>query len=481
MPLAVFRCDASLAIGGGHAMRCLTLAGVLRDLGWTCGFATSAETPATVPSLAASEFDVANAAGMLSHWPAADLLVVDHYGLDASFERAARPWARRILVIDDLADRPHEADLLLDQTHGRVQADYGGRYNGPMLLGAGYALLRPSFQRARGAAIARRDRRPVDRIMVSFGAVDAVNATMVALDAIALAAPDCAVDVVLGSAGPHLVEVRARAAAMPRATVHVDVAEIAELMTEADLAIGAPGTSAWERCCLGLPTLLLTIADNQRVNAAALHAAGAALDLGWHADSNAKKLATEIGKLGTEAWQAMTRKAAALCDGRGAFRVALGLLVGRTARDGGKVTLRAASENDGAIMLEWQRDPETRRFARKPTAPTATEHFAWLACKLADPDCLFAIVEHGGEPAGILRLDRRAGPALAYEVSIVTAPGKRGLGLAPAALALGRELAPGADLVAEVLPANTASLALFERAGYKRGTDGLFHARPTVH
>lgn len=483
MPLAVFRCDASPQIGGGHVMRCLTLAGMLRDLGWACGFATSPQTPGTVPALSGSGFAVADSAAMTTHWPSADLLVVDHYGLEASFERSARPWAKRILAIDDLANRPHAVDLLLDQTHGRAPSDYAAWHNGAMLLGATYALLRPSFQQARAVALARRAGNEVARILVSFGAVDAVNATAMAMEAIALAAPGCAVDVVLGSSAPHLADVRLRVADMPMAALHVDVDNMAALMTDADLALGAPGTSAWERCCLGLPTLMLAVADNQHANADALQAAGAACNLGWHADANAPMLAAAIHDFAGDGdkRRVMAQRAAALCDGRGAFRVALAMLAPRAARDGGSVRLRAAVETDGAVMLDWQSDPDTRRHARNPAIPSGAEHFAWLARKLADPNCLFAIVEHDAEAAGILRLDRRSGPDLAYEVSIVTAPGKRGLGLGPAALALGRELAPDADLVAEVLSANTASLALFERAGYKRESDGLFHARPGVH
>lgn len=420
---------------------------------------------------------------MTQRWTSADLLVVDHYGLDATYEQSVRAWADRILAIDDLADRTHAADLLLDQTLGRKPADYAGLHEGPMLLGSAYALLRPAFQRSRAAALERRHSSEVRRILISFGAVDSVNATRTALDAIVLAAPHSAIDIVLGSSAPHLRAVREHIAGTPKATLHVDVADMAYLIAEADLAIGAPGTSAWERCCLGLPTLLLTIAENQRTNAAALHAAGAALDLGWHEHADVATLASALRSIagaGDKRWL-MGQSAAALCDGRGAFRVALALLSSRTARDGGSVILRAAVEEDGAAMLGWQRDPSTRRFARNPAVPSQADHFAWLARKLADPDCLLAIVEHGGSAAGILRLDRRAGQDLAYEVSIVTAPEKRGLGLAPAALALGRELAPGADLVAEVLPANAASLALFERAGYQREPDGLFHARPTVH
>ncbi len=471
-------------------MRCLTLADMLSSLGWDCAFASAAESTSVVPAMATSGHSLSiiepprDADQMRTLWQGCDLLIVDHYDRDRNFEQLLRPWAKKLLVIDDLHNRPHACDALLDQTYGRVAADYAGLHDGPCLCGSAYALLRPAFQAWRERALARRDGRPVERILVSLGAVDAANLTMLALEAVAMAAPGVAVDVVLGSASPNLAAVHARIAELPNdIDLHVDTNDMANLLADADLAIGAPGTSSWERCCLAVPTILVTVAENQRENAQALAAAGAAMDAGWHAEISARHLAGQVARLMKDgaARQEMAQRAAAICDGRGAFRTALALLSVAQGRDGGAVQLRSAEYVDAALMLDWQRDPETRRFARNPNVPTETEHRAWLRRKLAEPGCLFTLVEHDGSPAGILRLDRQAGARPAYEISIVTAPAKRGRGIAPAALTLARELAPGADLVAAVLPGNTASAALFERAGYVRQADGLFHHHARVH
>src|SRR5262249_18815445 len=157
------------SIGGGHIARCLALADELAERGHGCVFAVSAETAATMPSLAASGHDIeALSAGttadlepslLAASWPqGCALLVVHHYGRDARFESACCPWAERILVIDDLADRPHDCDLLLDSTLGRAPADYASLCPKTcrMLLGPAYALLRPEFAAARSESLARR-------------------------------------------------------------------------------------------------------------------------------------------------------------------------------------------------------------------------------------------------------------------------------------------------------------------------------------
>ncbi len=193
----------------------------------------------------------------------ADLLVVDHYGRDAVFERACRAWARRILVLDDATGRDHDCDLLLDAA-ASDPAPYRDRVpaHAQLLLGPAYATLRPAFLARRGEALARRDGRPVRNILVSLGATDPANATCRVLDALEPVLGEAAVTVVLSSRAPHLAEVQRRARGA--ITLMTDVADMAELMTKADLAIGAAGSSAYERAVLGLPTVMVTLADNQR-------------------------------------------------------------------------------------------------------------------------------------------------------------------------------------------------------------------------
>ncbi len=333
-PQAVFRADADWRTGGGHLRRCLSLAEHLAEIGWQCGFATGADAAATVPALAASGFERLALAGqepgaMAAHWPGgADWLVVDHYRRDRGFEAACRPWARRILVIDDLADRPHDADLLVDASPGRMASDYDGLLAGGcgLLLGPEYALLRREFAVERDGARARRaGTKAISRILLSVGAADARNLTLTALRGLAGMAGGFAVDVVIGAAWPNAAAIRRAAAALdPPARVHVDVTDMTGLMVAADLAVGCGGTTAWERCCLGLPTLIVAAADNQLAIAEALDRAGAARYAGRAGEIDPALLAAHVKALRADpnGWRAMADNALAVTDGAGAARLA---------------------------------------------------------------------------------------------------------------------------------------------------------------
>lgn len=266
---------------------------------------------------------------MRARWPlGVDWLVVDHYRRDIALEGACRPWARRIFAIDDLADRAHDCDALLDQTLNRAAGAYAGNVPSRcrMLLGSEYALLRPQFAAQRGQALARRKTKmTVGRVLIAMGATDAVNATGAIVTMLQDAGMRLELDIVLSAAAPHLAGVRKNAAMMdPPARVHTDVKDMADLMMHADLSIGAAGTTSWERCCLGLPSVLIVTADNQRWIAEALHDAGAADVCGEWDSLDSACLTAAVRRLCADvtARSQMSARAAQVCDGRGAERVA---------------------------------------------------------------------------------------------------------------------------------------------------------------
>ena len=332
----VFRCDASVDIGAGHVVRCLTLAEKLADAGWSCAFASNRETVVTVPMLKRRGYDTLRLHGpaegesseFAQQWPdGCDLLVVDHYQRDATFESTCRPWARKILAIDDLADRPHDCELLLDQTLGRRSDEYRSLVPSAchLLLGPDYALLRPQFAAARAGALERhRAQGPLQRVLVSFGGSDPRNMTAIALEGLAATDLPLAVDVVFGA--DHADErypsglIGAMAAEV---TVHRDVSNMAALMARADLAIGAAGTTAWERCCLGLPSIAIPVAANQERIAAELDRAGAIRLLEPPGLADPGTIAEAVLDLESNpaARAEMSARAAAVCDGLGATRV----------------------------------------------------------------------------------------------------------------------------------------------------------------
>jgi UDP-2,4-diacetamido-2,4,6-trideoxy-beta-L-altropyranose hydrolase len=331
MARIVFRCDGGTALGGGHVMRCLVLAHNFADRGWDVGFAASAETFASVVALDQSAVERAVLPSQAEAEPAViaerwsdgtDVLVVDHYQRDAAFERTLRPWARRIVVIDDLADRAHDADVLVD-----AAAKDEGAYREltpagcRILVGPAFAIVHRAFREARAKALARRDGRRVRRVFVGFGQIDAPNATMSALTALDAAGFTGQVDVVLGRGAPHLRQVQAQT--HDRVRVYVDSHDVAALMTDADLAIGGGGVTAWERCCLGLPSVLIGIAGNQSSTTARIVSVGAGIDAGRVGPDTEGRIAEALRRLLDDDPHrpAMARAAAALVDGEGAERI----------------------------------------------------------------------------------------------------------------------------------------------------------------
>ena len=309
-----FRVDASLQMGSGHVMRCLTLAKALRAMGAECHFLCREHQGNMLGQIRAAGHHIHPLAlvedsavvqaqqGTLAHaaWLGTsqqedaqqsidvlqslqlDWLVVDHYALDACWHRQLRALCRNLMVIDDLADREHDCDLLLDQTFGRHVADYQRLVpeNCKLLCGSRFALLRPEFAALRLDSLARRAKQSVIKhILITMGGVDQANATAAVLDALAEVAHVAAlrVTVVMGAKAPWLEAVRQQVLQLPFAVdVLVDRHDMADLMAMADFAIGAAGSTAWERCCLGLPCIMVILADNQRTVAAGLQAAGAA-------------------------------------------------------------------------------------------------------------------------------------------------------------------------------------------------------------
>lgn len=333
-PLAVLRCDASTSIGGGHLYRCLVLADGLQAAGWQCHFACNNEALEMLPDGSAErhawhglDSDAqADPSALRSIAPdGCDLMVVDHYALDAAYERACRTRAALVLVIDDLTDRRHACDILLDQTPDRTPQDYGGlaETGCRFLLGPRYALLRRQFAEARAGRRGSSSANLPPRVLISFGAVDRQSLSVTSLRAALECELRPTIDVVLGSRSAPLSAVQDIAATEPaRVRVHVDVDDMASLMAAADLAIGAAGTTSWERCCLGLPSIVVEAVDNQAAIAAALARSGAAEVLGRPDSLSVERLSAAMTDLlsSPDRMHRMATAAAATCDGQGAER-----------------------------------------------------------------------------------------------------------------------------------------------------------------
>jgi UDP-2,4-diacetamido-2,4,6-trideoxy-beta-L-altropyranose hydrolase len=328
--VAAFRVDATQKLGGGHAMRCLTLAKALSGLGFEASIFAAAGFSETVPASLREGIAVrAIAEGtafrtvLAQELPGgADILIFDHYHISAAIEAETRGLARCTMVIDDLANRPHDCDILLDQTVGRVSADYAGlvRPECALLVGGDYCLVRPEFPRLRRRAMQRR-LQPADRnrLLIGMGLTDVGGITGRIVAALPDRGPFAAVDVLLDAGAESRPVVEALVKADPRIVLHLaGTADVAALMVEADVAVGAAGSMSWERCCLGLPTVMLKLADNQSLVAAQLVEHGAACLAASPAQAAA--FAAELAA-NPQARTMMARLAARLIDGNGVDRV----------------------------------------------------------------------------------------------------------------------------------------------------------------
>jgi UDP-2,4-diacetamido-2,4,6-trideoxy-beta-L-altropyranose hydrolase len=357
--LVTFRTDASVQIGTGHVMRCLALADELARQGhescFVCrvhpghlgGLIASKGYNLTLLPLVPLGAELQPGTGttdIYAQWLGAtwqedvcdtldaisdqkpDWLVVDHYGLDARWERLVASAVGNIMVIDDLANRAHECKRLLDQNLGRVHSDYDGFLpdDSQRLIGLRYALLRPEFAELRERSLARRRKPELKRILISLGGVDRTNATGQVLTALAGTElpPDIRLDIVMGATAPALQTIQSQAVALQfEATVSVNVSDMAERMCLADLSIGAAGSTSWERCCIGLPAIMIILADNQRMIGDALAEAGAALLMDEslivrHLGAFVNRFAQSPNEL-----QNYASKSAAICDGHGTDRL----------------------------------------------------------------------------------------------------------------------------------------------------------------
>lgn len=518
VPRIFFRVDGSVQIGTGHVMRCLTLADALRRYGMVCHFLSRTldqglvgkilaaghdvtflpETADAPPEASQGEYglwlgttqqrDAADTIAMLNGLSSDDglvLIVVDHYGLDAEWEELVRAHhAVPMLAFDDLS-RSHQADIVLDATFNKSAEAYHGLVSADCicLIGSGYALLRPEFQQMRLSVLEQRDAdyvagKDVAHVLIAMGGGDPDDATGWIVDALADAAQErgFTLHVLVGASYPHREALRMRTEQLDFLTIHHNISDVASLMARMDLCIGASGTSTWERCCLGLPTINMVLANNQRTIATELSRYGAIVD-GGDFDPSLNQVEWRTRSfdpcLSVQARSEMSRRSRETVDGRGVERVIAACFSTRLRT--GKLVLRPACPDDSELLYAWQCAPGTRKYAVNPAIPSWEQHSAWMATKLNDEACSFYIACVDGIPCGVVRLDLSdAPPPLALsepskawrEISILTAPEFYGCGIAFRSLERLKEIHGDEALVAHILPGNEASHRLFVSSGF---------------
>lgn len=489
-----FRVDASATIGTGHVMRCLTLADALKQQGANCTFIARhlpdylqelIELKAHKSILIGKHYqtepcdelshahflgtsqsqDAAQAQTVLAELQP-DWLILDHYGIDQRWETALRPMTKKILVIDDLADRDHHCDLLVDQN---LYADMGFRYNDRIptsaktLLGVQYAMLRSEFNEARKNARVRKG--ALRRLFIFFGGMDSANFTLAVLNSLAkLKLMRIDVDVVIGAEHPTRVAIQNICHEQEHAC-HIQTKDMAKLLLNADAAIGAGGSTSWERCCLGLPSLAFIVAPNQK--ALTLHADQLGLLKAAQVDiCDPEALSIEIEDFinaDTER-QRMSSACLEAIDTKGAQRIIDQMnLAG--------IELRAAKQEDSKLIFEWRNHTSIRSFSINSDPIPWESHQQWFGKVLQDANRPLYIAELADSAVGVIRFDIDNAQA---EVSLYIAHYQNGKGLGTQMLLLGeQQLLQGRPeilkIVATVLEGNEASHRLFRRCGYQFG------------
>lgn len=499
-----FRADASTVIGSGHVMRCLTLADALRAQGDETLFLCR-EFPGnlnaeiekrghrlyrlpTHPPLPQSEAvdpshaswlgdemqtDASECAAALASWGCPDWLVADHYAIDRRWESRMRAHCAKIMVIDDLANRPHDCELLLDQNLQETSMRYKQLLpqNCRRLPGPRFALLRPEFRLLRQTAGVKSGE--LKHLLVFMGGGDPDNFTTTMLQGVLESglAPQLHLEIVIGSANPHRQEIEAMSQRFPKARTHTQTPDIAVLMAGTDLMIGAAGTTSWERCCLGLPSLLFSLAANQRENGRQIARHRAALYLGDAASTSAEVIGRLLRKLATRPAliRQIAQRAFELTAGCGAELVALAL-------HASQLQLRHAGIADCEQLWHWRNDERTRQSAFDPRPIDLATHRNWYRRVLDNQRQILLIGSIRERKIGVLRYDTEGKSA---EVSVYLDPELHGLGIGSQLIAAGnlwikKNGLPINDIVARVRPENVASFKAFGDAGFSPENDDRF-------
>jgi len=502
----VIRTDSSVHIGSGHVMRDLVLAKELLRLGHNISFASRPQDGDSIDYIKQQGFSVHELAcpdewltpkssSDYSAWlqvsiksdieqfcaviQSADLVIVDHYALGAEWQEEIKShYNCKIVAIDDLV-REHRADIVIDQTLLRTPEEYVQHNNhGINLTGSEYALIHPKFTTKREFALEKNASPSTIKILISMGGIDKNNSTLEVLKTLVLLESNKPqVTVLLSGKSPSYKDVKQFCVQHSNWINHIDFSDnMAEILLEHAIAIGAPGTTACERACLGVPSIIIPLADNQRTIATNLLKTDSAILV--EPEQIKDQLINAYNSLVLN-WSKYHRNSLQLCDGLGVKRVGRyidNLLLAKT----NKITLRPASAADIEQVFYWQSQPETRKYALTREKITWDEHKVWMQRKLESAQDYFYIIEAEipQESVGVIRLDRMKNAE--YLVSIFISPEYFGQGIAKSTLCFIDGIHQHVTLHATVMENNTASQRLFIAANYKRTSKDKFIRLPII-
>ena len=485
------RADAGAKIGTGHIMRCIALAQAWRDGGGKVIFLSHCESDTLCQRIIDEGFDLISVEN--PHPDPNDLsqtlaylkhlsptwFILDGYHFTPDYQKAIRDAGIRLLIIDDMNHLPHyHADILLNQNIYAESLWYSCESSTKLLLGAKYVLLRREFLKWRGW-----DRKIPDvasKVLVTLGGSDPDNVTLKVIQALQkIGIPDLEVKIVVGPSNPHVKSLKDTMSSAPSSVLILEnVNNMPELMAWADLAVSGGGSTSWELAFMGVPSVVLVMAENQSVIAEELGRIGIVFNLGWHEQVSSSQVAQAVARLllSAEARAGMTSRGLNLVDGDGVGRVLMRVRGQRT-------RLRRVREEDGRLIWEWANDPSVRAVSFSSEPIVWEQHLKWFQSKLNDPDCIFYVALNEEDiPVGQIRYDVKNGEAT---VSISLGSSFRGKGYGNEIIELSSwklfNILDAKSIHSYVKMGNEASVKMFLEAGFKKMGMEMMYGEQAVH
>lgn len=466
------RADCSPSIGTGHVMRMIALGQAWQEIGGKVQFVGHSSalddrlrdegfsTIALSPSLTRKE----ELATLTSVTALKDWIAIDGYHFDVTYQTAVRKAGRQTIVLDDIMNRDsYNCDVLLNQNLDALTYPYVINSEATPLLGPRYTLLRKEFRDALS------NLKPIQstahNILVTLGGADPTGATSRIIDAIKeIKSDNLHLKIVVGATNLKRAEVEQKARQLQcKYDLLPSVKNMAQLMTWADLAISAAGSTCWELCFLGVPFIAIQTAMNQQGVITELTRRGVAHNL--DTTGPLRDIAAQINEVISNRTlrQTMQEKGQNIVDGNGAMRVASHIYTAG-------IRLRPAHTKDCVRLFEWRNSPLTRANSFNSNEIQLADHKSWFEKKLKDTSCLFLVAEDRiGTPVGQIRFDLDKNEAT---LSLSVAPNKHNMGVGTVITQLGcitlAKKWPNAKALALVKKDNAASAAMFEKSGFQK-------------
>lgn len=460
---ALIRCDASPIVGAGHAMRCYTIARELEKKGYKCTILTDENSYRFFSNFRSFERIDPNL--FFDNPRKHTLFVIDHYDYDRKYEEGFRPYVSKIIVIDDLANRFHDCDYLIDYSPARTFEDYKKLVpeHCQLLLGLEYAILQLEFAQLRPQALKKRNEtRKIDKVLVNLGGGNSKGNIIKILQLINESTYCGCVDVALGFSFQLKSDISSFAKKMKNEVNLYTNADMPQLIYDADLSFGAAGVGAWERVCLGLPSLLIKIADNQEKNYQFLDSffrqqGDMTLSQKFEFFLNNLEKLNECSNIYSKA-----------VDGFGINRII------QSVEDNlAIVCLRQATIDDLLMTWTWQQEKSIRQYTFNKNAPTIEEHTNWFKQRLTDSLGVYCIICYKDTPCGVINLQFNADLNM-YELGYLVSKSFQGKGIGSKAVLNAVGLVHPFKLYARVVPENIASLKAIEKARFVKFSENTF-------